>query len=114
MTTVLTIAGFVLAAGVGGSLRWIVSEYGNSEVPLGTFAANVAASLLLGLLVGFDVGGVVLLQVALLGTLSTWSSLANEVAKMLRAGQGNLASLYLSTTVIAGVCAAWAGLLVGR
>lgn len=114
MTAVLTVIGFMVAAGIGGSLRWISSEYGDGEAPLGTFAVNVLSSLLLGLLVGFDVGGELFFQVALLGTLSTWSTLANQVAKFLRAGNDGLAAIYLSTTIVAGVCAAWGGLLLGR
>ncbi len=114
MTAVLTIIGFAVAAGIGGSLRWVSLEYGNGEAPLGTFAVNVFASLVLGLLVGFEVGGELFLQVALLGTLSTWSTLANEVAKLLRTGNDGLAAVYLSTTIVAGVCAAWGGLLLGR
>ena len=114
MTTIVGVVGFVVLASAGASLRWFVTSYGNGDVPLGTFAVNVTASLLLGLVVGFEVGGEVGLQVALLGTLSTWSTLANEVGVMLRTGRDQLAWLYLGTTVVAGVSAAWLGLLLGR
>lgn len=109
----MIVLGFVAAAAVATLIRWTVGAYLNAEVPLGTFFVNVAASLALGYVAASNTGSSVVLQVAFLGALSTWSSLANEVATMMRASKDALAALYLGCTLVAGIAAAWLGLLLG-
>lgn len=110
----MTAVWFVGLAGIGAITRWLLGSYLNDEVPLGTFTANVVASLAIGYLSASGTGSALLLQTALLGALSTWSSLAAEVSKLMRASRNRLATLYLGMTLVSGVAAAWLGILLGR
>lgn len=101
---------FMPLAAAGGLLRWQLGERLNDTLPLGTLAANTLASLSVGLLSGQGSTSEVLLGVGLLGALSTWSTLANDVASLHRAGRSSTALLYLTATLLLGIGAAWAGL----
>lgn len=102
---------FVVLAAVGATVRAVVSQLANTEsFPYGTFAVNLAASLALGALSQAGEPWDVLLGVAGLGALSTWSAVANEVAGMARARQGSMAVLYLVATCSTGIVAAWVGI----
>lgn len=101
---------FLPLAAAGGLLRWQLGERFNSSLPLGTLAANTLASLSLGLLSGTGSTSDVLIGVGLLGALSTWSTLANEVASLHRSGRSLTAVGYLGGTLVLGIAAAWLGL----
>lgn len=109
----LTIAAFAVAAAVGTGVRFLVAGYLNGEFPLGTLAVNLAASLLLGVIVAADDPLPVIVGVGALGALSTWSTAANEAAVMARNRNGLLGLSYLGLTVSSGVLAAWFGLKIG-
>jgi CrcB protein len=98
-----------LAAG-GGILRWLLAERWNARIPIGTLTANITAAFAVGLF--SDLGGnfELALRVGLFGALSTWSTLAFEVADLARARDGRLAVVYLTTTVSLGISAALVGL----
>ncbi len=105
---------FLPLAAAGGLFRWQLGERFNDNLPLGTLAANTLACLCLGLLHGTGSTSEVLLGVGFLGALSTWSTLANEVAALHREGRSATALLYLGTTLVFGIASAWLGLsLVG-
>ncbi len=115
--------GLLLIAGALGALaRARLGERFNGRIALGTLIANVAASLVLGLTSGWLEQGhwqgteiwnnpaAVALQVGLLGALSTWSSLANDIATHLRAKQTSDAATVLALNLALGIGAAWLGL----
>ncbi len=106
----MIIALFIIAAALGAAARYLASDVFNRAFPTGTLMANVIASLALGWLskAGPDWGVVV--GIGGLGALSTWSTVAGEVAQMGRDRQGALAVLYLAATTTTGVLAAWVGL----
>ena len=104
---------FVVAAGVGSMIRYLLGGYLNNEFPLGTLAANVFASFALGLVVAAGDPVPTIVGIGALGALSTWSTVANEAAQMSRSDQGRLAAAYLGLTVSTGVLAAWFGLRIG-
>ncbi len=104
---------FVLAAAAATCLRVVVCDQLNGDLPVGTFAVNVGAALALGALSRLPGPWLTVAGVAGLGALSTWSTVANEVATMARAGHGAQGLLYLLATVSSGVLAAWIGLHLG-
>ncbi len=114
---------FLLIAGALGALgRAALGERFNGRIALGTLIANVAASLVLGLTSGWLEAGhwqgtqlwnnpaAVAIQVGFLGALSTWSSLANDIATHLRAKQTSDAATVLALNLVLGIGAAWIGL----
>jgi CrcB protein len=103
--TILTIA--VLGA-IGAILRAVVTN--RLPAPVGTLTVNLAAAFLLGLSVEWDGVAAVALRVGLLGALSTWSTLAHQLADLLRRGRPRPAAIYLATTLVGGVACAWLGI----
>ncbi len=110
------VGGFLLAGAGGALIRFLVSSYLNNDFPYGTLLVNLVASALLGFLVGADVGEEwsLMLGVAGLGALSTWSTAANEAAVMARREEGRLAVAYLALLVLSGIVVAWIGIQLGR
>ncbi len=98
---------FVFGA-VGAVIRAVVAE----RLPplLATASVNVAAAFLLGWAVTFDGVLGAGIRVGLLGALSTWSTLANQLAELGRERRWVEAAAYLMATLVAGVGAAWIGL----
>lgn len=100
------------AAALGGLVRWWLAERFNSRqnIPLGTLTANLVASFAIGLLAGLDSTSDVVVRVGLLGALSTWSTLANEVLELYRHDRRRSAVIYLAVSLVGGVASAWLGL----
>ncbi len=97
---------------IGAVLRAVVSE----RLPplVGTASVNIAAAFVLGWSVSLDGVLGVGMRIGLLGALSTWSTLANQLADLARRRRWTVAACYLGTTLAAGVGAAWLGLQVSR
>lgn len=112
-TLVWTIPGFLIAAGIGSVIRYIVSSYLNDHVPTGTLIVNAVASFLLGIAASLGDSISVILGIGLLGAMSTWSAVANEAATLARKNEGWLALTYLALTCSSGVLLAWFGLKLG-
>ena len=106
--------GLILAAAVGSMLRYLFAELGNADLPVGTLVVNLVASFVMGLVAAkTDTNANIAFQVGLLGTMSTWSTVAHEVASLARNRRGGEAIAYLSLSVVLGIVAAWLGLRVG-
>jgi CrcB protein len=116
----------VVAAGgaLGGLARWALNEIvpaAGGGFPWSTLVENVSGSFLLGALMVFllDVWppGRYLrpfLGVGVLGGFTTFSTYTSETRALLLDGQVVLAVVYLLGTVVAGLAAAWAGLVLAR
>lgn len=104
---------FLLAAGVGAGVRFVVSRFLNDHVPTGTLIVNMVASFFLGVIASLDEPLTVVLGIGLLGAMSTWSAVANEAAALARNSEGWLAITYLALTCSSGILLAWFGLKVG-
>ncbi len=116
----------VVAAGgaLGGAARWTISSAWPTPpggFPWATFVENVVGCLLLAALL------VVLLEVTrphrylrpflgvgVLGGFTTFSAYTQDARALLLAGESGLAGLYLAGTLLAGLLATWAGLVLAR
>ena len=118
----MTVVWVALGALVGAALRYLadrsIRRWRDTTFPWGTLAVNLAASLVLGTLVGAgrDVSG---LATAALGTgfsgaLSTYSTFAYEAQRLLIRGARATAVGYLAASVVGGIAVAALGWWVGR
>lgn len=106
----MTAIGFVVAAALGGVIRWrTASALGWID---GTLAVNLVGSFVLGLLVGQGDATTTVVGVAGLGTLTTWSTFIAEVV-MEAAADRKRAVFYFTASLVGGVAAAWLGLQLG-
>ncbi len=105
----------LLLVGVGGAvgaaLRWWLGvRLDGARLPLGTLLANLAGSLLLGLLVGLALRGhaLALLGTGFCGALSTYSSFAVQTHD-----RGRSAAAYVVVTVLGSLLLCTLGFVVG-
>ncbi|MFF9373504.1 fluoride efflux transporter FluC [Streptomyces griseoluteus] len=110
-----------LGAAVASPARYWAGLVGKSTgkrpFPVGTFAVNMAASLLLGIALGMRLPQAWIqsvLATGFCGALSTWSTLAWETTGFVRARLCVLAAVYVGASVTAGVLLAWAGTAIGH
>ncbi|OZM72306.1 chromosome condensation protein CrcB [Amycolatopsis antarctica] len=117
MTGALLVAA---GAAIGAPLRYLVdravgARY-SGRFPWGTFAANVAGSLVLGMLTGATLAGAAgpgwqaFLGTGLCGALTTYSTFSFETLRLAESGARGLALANVSGTVVAGLAATYAGL----
>ncbi|GAA3351148.1 hypothetical protein GCM10020358_79820 [Amorphoplanes nipponensis] len=115
--TVLLVA---LGAAIGAPLRHragrAIRARHASTFPWGAFTVNVAGSLLLGYLIGLPVAPwlAAVLGAGLCGALSRYSTLSPETLRLVRDGERALGSAYAAGSVLAGLGAAYAGLLLAQ
>ncbi len=115
-------------AAVGGTGRHVVDVWissGTTVDALGadadgvaaTLVVNVVGALLLGLLVtwaGHHRRILLLLGTGLLGSFTTFGTLALLLVRMVDEGRVVAATAYVATSLVLGLLAAWAGTVVGR
>lgn len=121
MSSIVLILGFAVAAFLGGMLRSLLSQWLPKRV--GTFVANMLASLSAGLAIGFsmlvqdqDISEFLLPVIAtgFAGSLSTWSTLAAELSELITRKNWKALTRYLFFTLAVGLILAhrgvvWAG-----
>ena len=109
-----------LGAAVGAPARYLtdraLQQRVGTQVPVGTLGVNLAASFVLGLVIGG--GGVSPTVAALVGTgfcgaLSTWSTFGYEVVALAERRPRALAAGYLAITLAGGLVLAAAGYALG-
>ena len=114
-----TIPAFLAVAGAGAALRWLAADRwpGGHR---GTLLVNVLGAFLLGLLAGSDASAATLTVVGTggLGALTTFSRLAQDAVDLAEPSDDTslgmrspgVPVLYLGTTLVLGLAAAWLGL----
>jgi CrcB protein len=120
VTWLLVIAG----AAIGAPLRYLtdraVQARHDTVFPWGTFAVNVAGSLLLGLLTGAVAAGAASSQVQLFvgtglcGALTTYSTFGYETLRLAEDGAKFYAAANVVASVVAALGAVFAGVAVAE
>jgi CrcB protein len=109
----------VLGAAAGAPARYLIDRALQARrptaFPLGTFAANIAACLILGFVVelvtvrhaplGLQLG----LGTGFAATLSTYSTFSYENVRLAEDGRRALAGLNIAASVVVGILAAFIG-----
>ena len=99
----------ILAVGLGGFLgglvRGILTRWPGGL--RGTFTANLAATVVLGVVIGAGELTFLAWGTGFAGALSTWSTLARELGQLLKDRRWRLLSGYVSATLTAGLAVAW-------
>ena len=115
----------LVAAGgaLGAAARYGVAEsfpVASSTFPATTLAVNLTGAFALGLLLehllrrGRAHGWIrLLVGIGVLGSFTTFSTFAVEVAGLLRDGEATIAGGYVAASVAGGIAACFAGLAVG-
>ena len=119
-----------LLVAVGGALgsmaRYgtgvLVGRLWSSTFPLGTMLINIAGSLAMGLFIGYLVRTTpnwqadarLFVAVGIFGGFTTFSSFSLDAVSMLERGEIGQALLYVLGSVIVGIGALYAGLLLIR
>jgi len=106
--------------GLGAVLRWwlaglLSGESGNASVA-SIFIVNISGCFLIGLLQGFcyDRGEAwrQAIITGVLGGYTTFSTFGWQIFVLLRAGQFGMAAANAACSVVAGVLAVWAGIVI--
>lgn len=126
LMNILAVAG---GAFVGGCCRSLLADVANRKtwhIPWGTFLANMLGSLVLGICLGYLTVGTctasvqALIMTGFCGGFTTFSTFTGEVATMITSSEPRKsraltrAFAYWVGTVLAGLLAVLAGMMIGR
>lgn len=115
-----------IGSGIGGILRFLSSRIPlplsiTSHFPIHTLLTNIIGSLVLGALTGWLITRGDLpehyklgLTMGLCGGFTTFSTLALDGWKLLEKGANLSFFLYVILSLLLGILAVWAGILLGR
>ena len=109
----MTLLLVALGGALGAPLRYLVDRAvqarHDSVFPWGTFAVNVAGSLVLGLVAGLSAATYSFLGVGFCGALTTYSTFSYETLRLLEDGSRFYALANVVATVLAGLGAMFLG-----
>jgi CrcB protein len=109
---------FIVAAGLGGFIRFAVEYYlppvGSSAFPRATLLVNVFGAFLLGIVLALPGEWQVILGIGLCGALTTFSGVSLQLHRRLVAQAFRPAMIYAVALITLGVLAAGTGLILGR
>jgi CrcB protein len=115
-----------LGGGLGAMLRYgyggLAGRLWRSDFPHGTMVINIVGSLAMGLLVGILARTLpagqenirLFLAVGVLGGFTTFSTFSLDTIAMMERGQVGPALFYVLGSVVVGIAALYAGLLIVR
>ncbi|MBA2945274.1 fluoride efflux transporter CrcB [Streptomyces himalayensis] len=109
----------VVGAAVGAPLRYLtdraVQSRHDTVFPWGTFAVNIAGSLILGVVTGAVMAGAtsspiqLLIGTGLCGALTTYSTFSYETLRLAETGARLLAAANIAASIMAALGAAFVG-----
>ncbi len=110
---------------IGTLLRFAISTWVSTQWPRQFYLATLAVNLIGCLLIGYLYATFLLrpeispelrgaLIIGFLGALTTFSSFSLDALRLLESGQVAIAFGYLASSVLGGLLAAWAGLVLAR
>jgi CrcB protein len=117
---VITVLLVAVGAAVGAPLRYLtdraIQGRHDSVFPWGTLTVNVVGSLLLGFLTGLPAGhdAAALVGTGFCGALTTYSTFSYETLRLAQHGARFYAVANIVASVVAGLGAAYCGLLVAQ
>ena len=113
-----------IGGGIGSVLRYLLGKaLNNTEtgIPLGTFAANILGSLLIGFILGYaaknnnlSADHTVLLATGFCGGFTTFSTFAYENHVFLKTGDFSSFALYTIASFIIGFLAVFGGMFLTK
>ncbi len=112
----MTALAFVLLAGAGALVRWLVRSSASTlfGVSLATLSVNLAGALAAGFVVGRGTGAVITaVGVGGLGAATTFSTMVGDMVELTQGGRQRLAAGYVALTVGGGMFLADLGLRLG-
>jgi fluoride exporter len=119
MSSLILWLGVGATGGLGALFRFrldrLVQLRGSAVFPYGTLAVNLLGTFSLGVLTGLGVTGDALLLVGagLLGSLTTFSTVALETERLAEEGEGRLALANVAASLAAGIAVGAVGWLLG-
>ena len=108
-------------AGLGGLIGTMMRFgayviFKTPHFPFGTLLINIAGSLVIGLVFGFAVKDIgfennwkIFLATGICGGFTTFSAFSLENFEMMQQGKYVLSLIYIFSSVVAGIAAAWMG-----
>ena len=115
MSIVFIAIGGALGALARYAVGRAIQSRSDSVIPFGTFAANTAGPLLLGMLMGLQVTGnaYMLLGDGFLGAFTTFSTFMYEEISLFANNEKKSAAIYITGTLIVGTAVYFAGYYLG-
>ena len=112
-----------LGGGVGSSCRFLISNILNYNFKsfhyLGTFSVNIIGCILIGIVMGFlqkennfNQNYLLLFSSGFCGGFTTFSAFANENLDLIKSGNFSLFFLYVISSVVFGIAAAYLGYFI--
>ena len=109
---------FVIAAGLGGFIRYVfehkLQPIEKTGFPRATLIVNVAGSFILGLVFVAPDSGYKVIGITFCGALTTFSAISAQLMRRVHSGAIGAAVSYLGLTLLFGLVAAQVGLLIGE
>lgn len=102
----MIVLGFVAAAIVGALARWQMARLNQPGLPIGTLTVNLAAAFAAGLAVDLSTTAALIVTTALLGSLSTFSTVTGELVGLRKTHGFGRAATYAAATAAGGIAAA--------
>ena len=114
-----------LGGGIGSSCRFLISNIINNSFKsfhyLGTFSVNVIGCIIVGIVMGFlqkennfNQNYLLLFSSGFCGGFTTFSAFANENLDLIKNGNFSVFFLYVISSVVFGIAAAYLGYLIAK